>query len=87
MTFEEFKRKFNFRKISNSIENCASCDRFDRFQISKPILTGVCNHYHVEEENMLDHIVDQECVCDRYLPHYSLRAKLSHKEKALLSLE
>lgn len=87
MTFEEFKSKFNFKKTSDLEKNCCSCDKFYKFQISKPTLTGVCNHYHIEEENMLDHIVDQQCVCDRYLPHYSFRSRLSRDEKTLFHLE
>ena len=86
MTFEEFKRKFNFRKASNSSDNCTQCDRFGRFQICKPIMTGICYHYHLEEQEPTSCLVDQEHICDRYLPRYGTRS-LTVDEKKLKKLE
>ena len=86
MTFEEFKRKFNFRKVGSSSNNCTQCDRFGRFQICKPIMTGICYHYHLEEQEPTSCLVDQERICDRYLPRYGTRP-LTADEKKLKQLE
>lgn len=86
MTFEEFKRKFNFRKVGSSSDNCTQCDRFGRFQICKPIMTGICYHYYLEEQEPTSCLVDQEHICDRYLPRYGTRP-LTADEKKLKQLE
>ena len=86
MTFEEFKKKFNFKKASNSSDNCTQCDRFGRFQVCKPIMTGICYHYHLGEQEPTSCLVDQEHICDRYLPRYGTRP-LTVDEKKLKKLE
>lgn len=87
MTFEDFKTKFGYHKTGNLRKNCTQCRRFGKFQTCKPLVTGICRHFHVEDQEDLSCLTDQEGICSRYLPNWRIAHGLSDEEKQIEKLE
>lgn len=87
MTFEDFKTKFGYHKTDDLRKNCTQCKRFDKFQTCKPLVTGICRHFFIEDQEDLSCLTDQEGICSRYLPNWNIAYGLSDEEKQLEKLE